>query len=267
MADDIDAVLEFLAERQRQMPRTFPNGPNVERVLSFMGTTAAPGVHLEMGVARLLGLDVTDSGKSIVVRLGGRLPRQPRIGECITVSVVNLPQYRGYQIKTLPLKKAGQEATLTEETPGGTLVRGRQVFTVHHGPNVLSIFEQIPRDQVIEDVGRVKYALVGVGDQANISPRFVFHRDAGNGKIHFYHGDGYAHKTYLNVQKNRHESRVVVDPETFEGYRFQGVVEELVLSAGDRAHEKIREGFQAGGWGIPSRVFCLTASRWEPIHA
>ena len=41
----------------------------------------------------------------------------------------------------------------------------------------MKFFEQIPYEEVEQTVGNVKYAFVGLGETANISPRFVFHHE------------------------------------------------------------------------------------------
>ena len=80
-----------------------------------------------------------------------------------------------------------------------------------------------------------------------------------------FHGDGYTHKTYLNLQINHQETRVVVDLDSYSGYAFSGTTNELTPGSEQTPTNKIRDGFAAGGWGAPERAFEFCADRWLPI--
>jgi hypothetical protein len=129
----------------------------------------------------------------------------------------------------------------------------------------MKFFEQIPYEEVEQTVGNVKYAFVGLGETANISPRFVFHHETKLDRLHLFHGDGLALKTYMNLKHNRQETRIVVDLDTFEGWALQGTVEEFAPHQHPAAYDRICQGFAAGNWGRPSRVFRFVADRFEPI--
>jgi len=144
-------------------------------------------------------------------------------------------------------------------------VEGRQIYTVHHSPYTMKFFEQIPFDEVEQTVGSVKFAFVGMGETANISPRFVFHHESKLDRLHLFHGDGLALKTYMNLKVNRQETRIVVDLDTFEGWALQGTVEEFAPHQHPAAYDRICQGFAAGNWGRPSRVFRFVADRFERL--
>jgi hypothetical protein len=52
MMDSVETTLGFLDRLRAQNRRTFP-GVNAEKVISFMGTTASRGTHLDVSVARV----------------------------------------------------------------------------------------------------------------------------------------------------------------------------------------------------------------------
>jgi hypothetical protein len=258
----IEEVLEFL---DRQRASQTPHFPTIrfEKVLSFMGTCSKPGAHVALGICPLVSLETTGAGGVLRIRLRGPLPRAPERGERVTVHLTQLLHYQGYQVKTSALRQAGD--AICEEDGTDLLVNGTQVFTVHHSPYTMRFFEVVPFDEVRGLVGGVRFALVGVGEQANISPRFVWHSEVVGGQLALYHGDGLALKTYMNLKSNRHESRLVLDLDTFSGYVLRGVVEEFPPHQHAEAYEKICRGFEAGGWGKPARVFRLAVDAWDPI--
>ncbi len=145
------------------------------------------------------------------------------------------------------------------------VVKGANVFTVHHSPYTLKFFENIPLDELVEMVGPVRYAMTCVGEAANVSPRFIFHQELRDGRLLLYHGDGLALKTYMNLRTNPRETRLVVDLETYRGYALRGPVEEFAPHQHPEAYDKICRGFTAGGWGKPSRVFRLTVEEIAPL--
>lgn len=264
MDADLERLVVFLDQQKTKQASHFPT-VNSEKILSFMGTTSLAGTHAAVAVCPLLGLDASSGSKEMNVRLRGPLPRLPKRGECITVHVTNVDQYQGYQIKTRALG-AGEPATALFESRGDEVViKGAQTFTVHHSPYTMKFFEQIPFEEVQQIVGGVRYALVGVGEQANISPRFVYQYETKLGRVVLYHGDGLALKTYMNLKSNRQETRLVVDLDDYSGYVLRGTVEEFQPHQHPEAYERICQGFTAGNWGKPSRTFRFTADSWERI--
>jgi len=261
--DQLQSLLAFLDEqRQRQAPH-FPTVP-FPKVLSFMGTTSLAGTHAAVGVNRVLGLQAVGE-RELRVRLAGALPRLPGPGENLTVLLVDPDRFQGFQVKTQAARAGGAAGDLVEEGPEGLVVRGSQIYTVHHSPYTMKFFERIPYDEVLATVGKVAFALVAVGETANLSPRFIFHHETKMARPVLFHGDGLALKTYMNLKSNRQEVRLVVDLETFTGYALRGTVEEFQAHQYPEIHDRICQGFAAGNWGKPSRVFRHAADAWQPI--
>jgi hypothetical protein len=264
VSSDPGSFLDFL---QRQKPKHAARFPalGVEQVLTFMGTTAFAGTYATCSIHRLLGFARGSGPRELRVSLGGTLPRPPVRGECVTAHMTRVERYQGFQVKTRTLVHGAPEASLLEPTPGGMVVRGEQIYTVHHSPYTLQFFEQVPLDEVEDTLAGLRYALVAVGPTANLSPRFVFHHEVKDDRILLFHGDGLALKTYMNIRQNRCETRLVLDLETYEGFALRGVVEEFSPHQHPEAYERICEGFRAGGWGKPSRVFRSTIEDLERI--
>ena len=263
---DLKQVLQFLEEQKGKQASHFPT-VRYDKVLSFMGTTGQPGQHAAVSVLPLRAIEPGPTPSELRVMLRGSLPRPLTRGECISVHVTRVEQYQGYQVKTKPLA-AGGEGDLYEQTAAGELwVKGQQIFTVHHSPYTMKFFEQIPFDEVKQTVGQVKVALVAVGENANLSPRFIFHHESKLDRLVLYHGDGLALKTFMNLKVNRQETRLVLDLDTFEGYALRGTVEEFAPHQNPLAYEKICGGFTAGNWGKPSRVFRFVADQFTRLEA
>ncbi len=264
MNSDVSTLLDFLdTQRVKQAPH-FPT-VKFDKVLTFMGTTSLPGTHASVAVLPVQRLEAGAAPSEMRVHLRGRLPRTLARNECITVHVDKLEQYQGYQIKSRALAGAGSEEQVFHAGADELVVEGRQIYTVHHSPYTMKFFEQIPFDEVEQTVGSVKYAFVGMGETANISPRFVFHHETKLDRLHLFHGDGLALKTYMNLKVNRQETRIVVDLDTFEGWALQGTVEEFAPHQHPMAYDRICQGFAAGNWGRPSRVFRFVADRFEQL--
>jgi hypothetical protein len=129
----------------------------------------------------------------------------------------------------------------------------------------MRFLERIPHQEVVDTVGSVPCALVAVGPTANLSPRFVFHHEERRGRPVLFHGDGLALKTYMNLRLNRQETRLVLDLDSWSGWALRGTVEEWQPDQRPEVYERICDGFAAGRWGRPSRVFRFAADSWEPI--
>jgi hypothetical protein len=261
---DVRTLQDFVDSQRAKQASHFPT-VKFDKVLSFMGTTSLPGTHATVAILPVNRLEPGDAPSEMRVHLRGRLPRPLARNECVTVHVDKLEQYQGYQIKTRPLAGAGTEDQLFHARGDDLVVEGRQIYTVHHSPYTMKFFEQIPFQEVEQTVGSVKYALVGLGETANISPRFIFHHETKLDQLHLFHGDGLALKTYMNLKVNRQETRIIVDLDTFEGFALQGTVEEFAPHQHPAAYDRICQGFAAGNWGRPSRVFRFVADRWEPL--
>ncbi len=258
---------EFLAFLDEQRTKQAPHFPTVkfDKVLSFMGTTSVAGTFSSISVNRIRALEPAGSGRELRITLAGPIARRPRKGECITVHLTRIDRYQGYQLKTKSLGAGAAETDLFEAKGDAVVVKGAHIFTVHHSPYTLEFFEHVPFDEVQETVGGVRYALVGVGETANISPRFIFHHEVRSDRVVLYHGDGLALKTYMNLKSNRQVARLVLDLDDLHGFLLRGPLEEFAPHQHPEAYEKICQGFSAGSWGKPSRVFFFTADEIEPI--
>ncbi|GAO05309.1 hypothetical protein [Anaeromyxobacter sp. PSR-1] len=265
MSSDLQSFLAFLeAQKAKQAPR-FPS-VKFDKVLSFMGTTSLGGTYNAVSVNRVLGIEPGPTGRELRLRLAGPLARTPARGECITVHLTRVEQYQGFQVKTRALSVNSVAADLLEEDRDGLVVKGASIFTVHHSPYTLKFFENVPFEELVQIVGSVRYALVGVGETANISPRFIFHHEVRDGRLTLFHGDGLALKTYMNLKSNRLETRAVIDLDTYRGYALRGTVEEFAPHQHPEAYDKICRGYTAGGWGKPSRVFRSVIDDVAPLE-
>jgi hypothetical protein len=265
LAGELDELLAFLEEQKAKQAPHFP-ALKREKVLSFMATTSLAGTQAAVAVCPILALEPVNASREMDVRVRGPLPRMPRRGECVTVHVTNVQQYQGYQVKTRALVAEDALPTLLQFRADDVTIKGNHIFTVHHSPYTMKFFEQIPFEEVQETVGGIPFALIAVGETANVSPRFVWHVEAPQGKPVLYHGDGLALKTYMNLKSNRQETRLVLDLDDFSGYVLHGTVEEFQPHQNPAAFESICQGFTAGNWGKPSRTFRFTAERWERIQ-
>lgn len=264
MSSDPRSFLEFLRQQTPKHAARFP-ALKAEQVLAFMGTTSAAGTHASCSIHPLRKLERGAAPRELRITLGGTLPRPPGPGECVTVHMTRVERYQGYQVKTRALLPGAAAAELVRTTPAGLVVNGAQIYTVHHSPYTLQFFENVPYEEVAETLAGLGHALVAVGETANLSPRFVFHHEVKDGKLLLFHGDGLALKTYMNVRQNRRETRLVLDLDDFTGYALKGTVEEFAPHQHPEAFERICQGFQAGGWGKPSRVFRYTPDSYERI--
>jgi hypothetical protein len=264
VSSELQGFLAFLEEQKAKQAKHLA-AVKYEKVLSFMGTTSLVGSYNEVSVNRVLKLEPGPTGRELRIALAGPLARRPRRGECVTVHLTHVAEYQGFQIKTKPLSVNASEAELVEDEAGEVVVKGTSIFTVHHSPYTLKFFENVPFDELVQTVGSVRYALVGVGETANISPRFIFHHEIRGDHVLLFHGDGLALKTYMNLKSNPLERRIVLDLDTYRGYACQGEVEEFAPHQHPEAYDKICRGFTAGGWGKPSRVFRSTIDVATPI--
>jgi len=263
--DDLESFLAFLEEQKARQAPHFP-GLSVQKVLAYMGTTSLPGSFAACSVNRLVRIERGSAPHDLRILLSGALPRPPAPGECVSVHMTRVERYQGYQVKTRALGSGATEADLVEAGPGGILLKGAQIYTVHHSPYTLRFFENVPFEEVAEVITGLRCALVAVGATANLSPRFVFHHEVKDGKVFLFHGDGLALKTYMNVRVNRSETRLILDLDEDSGFLLRGTVEEFAPHQHPEAYERICQGFTAGSWGRPSRVFRFSPESLERIE-
>jgi hypothetical protein len=258
MNAQVGAVVDFI-EAQRPRQQAYFGAKVADKVLAYVGSTSTAGSMAAVSSHRLRSLEHGATASALEVALGGPLVRWPQAGEVATVCLFN--QYVGYQVKTR------QGAAAVEVAAGVTRIHGSQVYTLHHSPFMTTAFERVPVDEVLGAVGKVPFALVGVGPQVNLSPRFNWHTEVRDGRLVLFHGDGLPLKTYLNFKTNPRVVRVLLDPTTFGGWLLEGLVEEYEASEEPVAHQATCAGFAAGGWGRPARTFRFTAEVIRPLVA
>jgi hypothetical protein len=266
LSSELERFLAFLEEQKAKQASFFPT-VKYDKVLSFMGTTSLSGGMASVSVHRVHGLSAGPTDRELRVALTGPLPRAPRRGESLSVHLTRVEHYQGFQVKTKAFSAQANETDLVEaDGPGRLVVKGASIYTVHHSPYTLKFFENVPLDEVVQVVGAVRYALVNVGESANISPRFVFHHEVKDGHPVLFHGDGLALKTYMNLRSNKVEARVILDLETYRGFAARTTVEEFAPHQHPEAYDKICRGFTAGNWGKPSRVFRCVVEEVTPLE-
>jgi hypothetical protein len=69
----------------------------------------------------------------------------------------------------------------------------------------------------------------------------------------------------MNLKSNRQETRLVLDLDGWNGFTLKGTVEEFQPHQHPEAYDRICQGFAAGNWGKPSRVFRMVADTWGPV--
>jgi hypothetical protein len=266
VSSQAERVIQFIELLRARHGPKFPE-VTTEKLLTFMGTSSLAGCHPTVSLHRVQGVHGTDHPGQLRVELLGRLPRGPRPGECVSVHLTRLEQYRGFQVKTLPLAPGGAEAGLFTEQGDQLTVHGARTYTVHHSPYTLRFFEEIPVDEVRDLAAGLPFALVAMAETANLSPRFVFHHELVDGRLALFHGDGLALKTAMNLRTNPHETRVLLDLAEPGGWLLRGTVEPIRERDHPVAWEKVHAGFASGGWGRPSRVcrFVAELDDVEPI--
>jgi len=258
-------ILGFMAEQTEKHSRLFEAG-STPRLLTLVGTCRGPAVPLDVAVRRIAQLGIEVDRSALRIQLRGSLPRPLRKDECASVVIADYLRYRGYQIKTEDQGTTAGRDPVATLASGDVALDGRRVYTVHLGPNVLQLFERIPYEEILRDVGAVTLAVVGVGVQANISPRFVFHHEQRADAIVLFFGEGHANKSYLNLQHNARVCHLVLDQGTGAGWVLSGRQQEFAPADEPVAARAIETGFTSGGWGRPHRYFRFTAETWTEIE-
>ena len=256
------AVMQFCEEL---LPRqvTWIQHPTL---LTFLVTTGQPGTHPEVALVRVARVTPGGAPTDVDGHVRGALPRPLLAGENVTLSVSDYRAVHGFQLKTPALRARGAEAEAYEVPGRGELVlHARQTFTVHHGPYDLNFFERVPFEDVAQTVSGATHGLLALGPQANVTPRFVWHRELRNGRLATFHGDGLTMKTMRNLLVNRTSVRVIFDLAKLEGYAIYGQTEEVTPEAEPEGWRAISAGFAAIGFGRPNKVFRHLSDRILPL--
>ena len=264
MSQPLDAALDLLAAQRKAQTTLVPQfGP--DKIASFMITAAAPGVAPTVGVRRLATVAPGATGAELEVTLQGGLPRPPDRGENVSVAVTAIHDFRGFQMKTHALVDPAFASRLHGTAPEGARIHAAQIFTIQQGPKSADFFEKVPLDEVTAAVARAGYALVAVGEQANVSPRWILHHEVRDGALELYQGDAFWSKTWLNVRRNPREVRLVLEPDTGRGFAMEGTLAELAPGEHPVAAEKIQSMFERIGVRKIARMTRLRVERLWPV--
>jgi hypothetical protein len=141
-----------------------------------------------------------------------------------------------------------------------------QVFTINQGPQSANFFEKIPHADVAATAAKAGHALVAVGEQANVTPRWIMHHEVRDGALELFQGDAFWSKTYLNVRRNPREARLVVDLETGVGFALEGRVVEFPREDQPVAAGKIAVMFEGAGIRKIARMTRLRVERTRRIR-
>ncbi|HSM91839.1 MAG TPA: hypothetical protein VLT47_03070 [Anaeromyxobacteraceae bacterium] len=264
MTTHLTSALDLLAEQRRRQATILPQFGD-DKVVGFMATSAAPGSVPAVGIRRISSVTPGPSGAEAIVALQGPLPRAPERGECITVAATAVSDFRGFQMKTHVLVDPAFASRLHGAGPDGARVHAAQVFTIQQGPKSADFFEKVPVDELTATVARAGYALVAVGEQANLSPRWILHHEVRDGALELYSGDAFWSKTWLNVRRNPREVRLVLDPDTGRGFAMEGASTEFTAQDHPAAAGKVQAMFERIGVRKIARMTRLRVERIAPI--
>lgn len=252
-------TLDFLEAQRAQHAALLPQF-GAQKVLSFMATSASPGAPPAAAIRRLVRLERAANGLELVARLAGPLPRMPARSESIAVAIADAAAFRGFQLKSHSLVDTAFASRLHGVVDGDAVVNAPRVFTIHPGPHSADFFEQIPFSEVEQLAATVLLALVAVGVEANLSPRWILHHEVRGGALELFQGDALWSKTYLNVRRNPREVRCVVDLTSGEGLAFEGELVEFQEHEHWTAAERIQASFASAGLK-PTRLTRLRVER------
>lgn len=264
MTDHLDAVLALLAAQRKSQATLLPQFGS-DKVVSFMATSAAPGATPAVAIRGIATISPGASGSELDVELRGALPRPPERGECVAIAATDVREFRGFQMKTHALVDPSFSSRLHEAAAGGARVHAAQVFTIQQGPKSADFFEKVPLRELTATVEQARYALVAVGEQANLSPRWILHHEVRDGALELFSGDAYWSKTWLNVRRNPREVRLVLDPDTGAGYALEGGSIEFTAEEHPAAAARIQDMFARLGVKKIARMTRLRAERIWPI--
>lgn len=258
-------LVEFLQALQHRHAKLAPAfGPCL---LSFVCTCGAPGRAPATFVRRLKGIRPSPIPSGLEVLLEPELPIELKPRECISVSFIRPDLVQGFQVKTVPHLAWAGGGSAVELKSTASVLTGQQVFTVHHTPHTANFFEKVPFDEVRELLSSVSYGVAAVGEDANVSPRYVLAWELVSDGLVLFHGDAKINKTHLNLRKNPVERRVVIDLDTLRGYAMQGTISELKREENPVTFDRVQSAFLAAGYGAPTRVQRSHITEWEPISA
>lgn len=257
--DEMQRIDDFFSLQADAHLQVFPVVPR-GTVIGFLGTTAT-GAAPTIGVNRIVEVQEAEKGVGVTLVLDGGIPRTPVRGECVAACLVDLARYRGYQVKT----GVADDGPIADAKGGKTTLVCKSVYTVHHSPNVLNVFERVPFAELRKDLAATDHAAVVIGQRANVSPRFIFHRERSGDVLRLFHGDGLVHKTYLNLQKNLSVAYLVCDLKTHRGFALTGTCEECAPDASGEGPARVRTGFAALGFEL-TRTFVTSISEVTPVQ-
>ncbi len=255
-ARDLFAYLQTLMTRHT---RYF--GAKPERLLTFVGTTSRPGSTADLCARPIVSVQ-SDGADGVDVVIQGQLPRELQMQERLTVSIANLSKFTGFQFKTRELSPAVREHQLFQTEGRQTRIHARFVYTVHESPNTKAFFDRVPMAEITREIKGTRYALVGIGCNVNISPRFAWQVDSDPDAVRLYWGDGYLNKTAANFAKNQSLSVLAVDLGSFDGVLLRGEGRACVAEERTVAYAAVLEGFRSGNWGEPNLFVEATFARW-----
>lgn len=262
MTSEIVRVLDALRARHEAILPQF----GASKVMSFMATSASPGAPPQVSVHRVRSVAREDDRGEPTVHLDGPLARTPERGELIALSVTDAAAFRGFQLKTHSLVDPAFAPRLHGlGDHGGAVVRTPNVFTIHHGPHAANFFEDVPLDEVSATAAAARFALVAIGESANLSPRWILHHEVTRGAVELFQGDALWSKTYLNVRRNPRERRLVIDLDTGEGLVLGGEIGEFSPAEHPVAAEKVHAAFRSAGLKPPTRLYRLRVDRAHRI--
>jgi hypothetical protein len=259
---DPGQVLSYLRTLQTRHTEYF--SATSPRLLAFVGTTSRPGTRCDIFARPIVGLESAGNGVTDVV-VRGQLPREVGPDECVTVLTANLREFTGFQLKTARIEPEMREQVLHETEGRQTRIHGRFVYTVHPSPNVTKHFESAPVAEIQRAIEGTRYALIGIGQEVNISPRFAWQVENCGSDVCLYWGDGHLNKTAANFAKNPSLSALVLDLQTFDGMLLRGEGQSFTSKDQPGAHEKVIRGFASGGWGDPALLVRASFSQWGRI--
>ncbi|MGB8931624.1 MAG: hypothetical protein WCC48_10300 [Anaeromyxobacteraceae bacterium] len=260
----LDEALALLAAQKTSQSAILPQF-GADKILSFMATTFAPGALPAVAIRRIASIIPGSNGAQVELELQGALPRPPDRGECIAVAATAVRDFRGFQMKSHILVDPAFAARLHGAGTAGALVHAAHTFTIQQGPKSADFFEKVPLDELTATVKQAGYALVAVGEQANISPRWILHHELRDGALELYSGDAFWSKTWLNVRRNPREIRLVLDPETGVGFAMEGGSSEVTVETHPIAAGKIQGMFARLGVKNLPRMARLRVERITPV--
>jgi hypothetical protein len=232
-----------------------------QKVLSFMATSASAQPAPAVALRRVARLSVGPDG-ALRAALEGPLPRAVAPGERVAVSLTDSSRFFGYQLKTPVLVDPARSSRVHADWDDGVELTFAHVFTVHPTEYTTRFFEQVPVAEVMALADQLRFALVSVGVQANVSPRFVFNHETDGRTISLFHGDSALNKTHLNLQSSNRETRLVADLDRLSGLVLDGTVAPFTPEEHPVAAAAVRSAFTAAGLGEPKRLYRLRAERW-----